>query len=82
MSSNEENSILSNGDILMYHPVIDEEDEDLEDNIIVHDVINNKYREFRLEYNDEWDNLDFQEISSNDELLALDIEDNSIIIWQ
>lgn len=45
MSSNEENSILSNGDILMYHPVIDEEDEDLEDNIIVHDVINNKYIE-------------------------------------
>lgn len=73
---------LSNGDVVIYHVVIDEEGKVTDGNIIVHDVLNNKSREFHLEYDDELENLKFCDISSKDELLSLDVRNNAVLLWR
>lgn len=73
---------LSNDNVMLYHPIIDEDKRDLEDNIIIHNIIKNNSKEVRLEWDGEWEKLEFQGISSNDELLAIDYEKKFLLIWQ
>lgn len=73
---------LSNSDVVIYHPVIDEDEDDLENNILIHNILENKTREVRLEWDDEWDNLEFCQVSSEDYLLAFDYIENIIVLWK
>lgn len=75
---------LSNGNVLIYNNVYYEEDSyDEEKNIIIYNILKNKYKKINLDWDDEngLDNTKFVGISPNDTLLALDHK-GIIYVWR